>query len=113
MPIFSDILKAVDALLEADPGSTGESIAQQLGIGRTPLSYAVRLYSGLTLVNYIRQWRLRRAKQLLHDHSVTYRDVARRCGFHTVHDLSAFLMRMIKCTAYEYREHRSNGHRKL
>ncbi len=108
IPILCDILP----LLRSSPGITVTEISARLGLKRKPLSYIVKIHTGLPLETVLKQWRLMQVKQRLNDPHLSYESVANHCGFSSVQAMSKFLDRMIHLTAYEYREGRSNGHRK-
>lgn len=110
-PIETPILKDVISLLQSNPGITIKQISARLGLNRNALSFSVKMLTGLTLVAFLKQWRLMLVKELLSDQSLSYEEVACHCGFSTVHNMSKFIDRMIHLTAYEYREGKSNGHR--
>ena len=105
------ILENVLNTLKEIPGLTVKEMAARLGMTPDQLSYTIRSLTGQPLNLFIRQWRLRRIRELLDDEELSYTEVARRCGFTSVQAMSKFLDRWTKRTAYEYRVGKSNGHR--
>ena len=110
-PVEIPILKDLISLLKSTPGITIKQISARLGLNRNALSFSVKMLTGLTLVAFLKQWRLMYIIELLNDPHLSYESVASHCGFSTVHNMSKFIDRMIHLTAYEYREGKSNGHR--
>ena len=107
-PTFLDEL---DEAIRASPGITVKELAERFGTKPDPLSNTVKTLTGTTLSPYLKQKRLDLIIRLLTDPHLTYEEVAKASGFTTVQTLSRFLMRMIRRTAFEYREGHSNGHR--
>ena len=105
------ILKDVTRYLVRSPGINGKTLAKVLDVKRSALSGAIQLLTGDTLNDLLKKWKLLHAMYLLSNTTLSYDDVAHLCGFSGNRTLSRFMERMIKCTAYEYREGRSNGHR--
>ena len=105
------ILKNVVPYLVRSPGINGKTLAKLLDVKRSALSGAIQLLTGDTLNDLLKKWKLLHAMYLLSNTTLSYDDVAHLCGFSGNRTLSRFMERMIKCTAYEYREGRSNGHR--
>ena len=107
IPILKDIVQ----YLVRSPGISGKTLAKLLDVQRSALSSAIQLLTGETLNDMLKEWKLLHAMYLLRNTTLSYDDVANLCGFSGNRTLSRFLERMIKCTAYEYREGKSNGHR--
>ena len=105
------ILKDVTRYLVRSPGINGKTLAKVLDVKRSALSGAIQLLTGDTLNDLLKKWKLLHAMYLLRNTTLSYDDVANLCGFSGNRTLSRFMERMIKCTAYEYREGKSNGHR--
>ena len=107
IPILKDIVQ----YLVRSPGISGKTLAKLLDVQRSALSSAIQLLTGENLNDMLKDWKLLHAMYLLRNTTLSYDDVANLCGFSGNRTLSRFLERMIKCTAYEYREGKSNGHR--
>lgn len=107
IPILQEIVPYLTRL----PGINGKTLAKVLGVKRSALSNAVQLLTGETLNDLLKHWKLLTAMHLLRNTSLPYKEVAKRCGYKTINALSKFMERMIKCTAYEYRENRTHGNR--
>ena len=109
--VDTPILKDVTPYLVRSPGINGKTLAKVLKVKRSALSNAVQLLTGETLNDLMKHWKLLTAMHLLRNTSLPYKEVAKRCGYKTINALSKFMERMIKCTAYEYRENRTHGNR--
>ena len=105
------ILRDVTPYLVRSPGINGKTLAKLLEVKRSALSGAIQMLTGDSLNDMLKEWKLLHAMYLLRNTTLSYDDVANLCGFSGNRTLSRFMERMIKCTAYEYREGRSNGHR--
>ena len=105
------ILKDIVPYLSRSPGVNGKTLAHLLKVKRGVLSNGVQLLTGETLNDLMKHWKLLTAMHLLRNTSLPYKEVAKRCGYKTINALSKFMERMIKCTAYEYRENRTHGNR--
>ena len=109
--VDTPILKEMVPHLSRAPGISGKVLAKLLDVRRSALSNALQLLTGLTLSDMLKQWKLLHAMYLLGYTRLSYEAVAQQCGYKTVHGLSQFMERMIRCTAYEYRENRIHGNR--
>ena len=105
------ILKDVVPYLSRSPSISGKVLAKLLDVKRSALSAAILLLTGMNLNDMLKEWKLLHAMFLLRNTTLSYDDVAHLCGFSGNRTLSRFMERMLKCTAYEYREGKSNGHR--
>ena len=105
------ILKDTVQYLVRSPGISGKTLAKLLDVKRSALSSAILLLTGMNLNDMLKEWKLLHAMYLLRNTTLSYDDVANLCGFSGNRTLSRFMERMLKCTAYEYREGKSNGHR--
>ena len=105
------ILRDVTPYLVRSPGINGKTLAKLLDVKRSALSGAIQLLTGETLNDVLKRWKLLHAMYLLGKTTLSYKDVANLCGYKTINGLSKFMERMIKCTAYEYRENRTHGNR--
>lgn len=110
-PIGIPILADVVYYLKRSPGINGKELAKKLEVKRSYLSHAIEILTGSNLVTLLREWRLLHVKYMLSETSLTYDDIAKRCGFSGNRTMSRFLERYTGCTAFEYRMGRSNGHR--
>ena len=105
------ILKDTVQYLVRSPGISGKTLAMLLDVKRSALSGAIQLLTGETLNDVLKKWKLLHAMYLLGKTTLSYKDVANLCGYKTINGLSKFMERMIRCTAYEYRESRTHGNR--
>lgn len=105
------VLKDVVPYLSRSPGVNGKTLAHLLKVKRGVLSNAIQLLTGVTLNDLLKEWKLLHAMYLLRHTAFSYDDVAKLCGFSGNRTLSRFLERNIKCSAYEYRMGKSNGHK--
>ena len=110
--VETPILKDVVPYLVRSPGINGKTLSKILDVKRSALSGAIQLLTGDTLNDLLKKWKLLHAMYLLSNTTLSYKDVANLCGYKTINGLSKFMERMIKCTAYEYRESRTHGNRK-
>ena len=109
--VDTPIMKDVTPYLVRSPGINGKTLAKLLDVKRSALSGAIQLLTGETLNDVLKKWKLLHAMYLLGKTTLSYKDVANLCGYKTINGLSKFMERMIKCTAYEYRESRTHGNR--
>ena len=109
--VETPILKDVTPYLVRSPGINGKTLSKILDVKRSALSGAIQLLTGDTLNDLLKKWKLLHAMYLLSNTTLSYKDVANLCGYKTINGLSKFMERMIKCTAYEYRESRTHGNR--
>ncbi len=109
--VETPILKDVTPYLVRSPGINGKTLAKILDVKRSALSGAILMLTGDTLNDLLKKWKLLHAMYLLRNTMLSYKDVANLCGYKTINGLSKFMERMIKCTAYEYRESRTHGNR--
>ena len=109
--VETSILKDVTPYLLRSPGINGKTLAKVLDVKRSALSGASQLLTGDTLNDLLKKWKLLHAMFLLSNTTLSYTDIANLCGYKTINGLSKFMERMIKCTAYEYRESRTHGNR--
>lgn len=96
----------VDAVVEyARLGSrlTGEDAATCLNVDQRWLSQSVKIFVGVTLPQFLWQWRLYQALDLLDDESLSYEQVASRTGFASTQHLSDSMFKFFKVTAFQYR----------
>lgn len=107
LPIVDDVLR----IMNYNPVLTPKEVATILDAPKRDLSAAIMLLTGVPLDVFIKECRKRQAIQLLNDTDLDYEDIAHRCGFSSLHNLSLFLNRETGLTAYEWREHCSNLHR--
>ena len=105
------ILKDTVQYLVRSPGISGKTLAKLLDVKRSALSGAIQMLTGETLNDLLKKWKLLHAMYLLGKTTLSYKDVANLCGYKSINGLSKFMERMIRCTAYEYRENRTHGNR--
>ena len=97
---------AVDAVVDyvkRVKSHSAQEVALYLNVDQRYLNETMKLFVGVTLKEFIMQWRMRQALDLLDDESLTVGQVARRCGFRRVKNLIAALHERYGTTPYAYR----------
>ena len=97
---------AVDAVVDyvkRVKSHSAQEVALFLNVDQRYLNETMKLFVGVTLKEFIMQWRMRQAIDLLDDESLTVEQVARRCGFRREKDLIAALHTRYGTTPYAYR----------
>ena len=75
-----------------------EDVAKALGVGYDPLRRAFRTYRGMSLVAWLTEVRLARAKELLRHSPLDQEDIARQCGYGSARYFSAVFSREVGVT---------------
>ena len=78
--IMADVCRLVGDKY-ADSGVRAESIAREIGIGRSELRRCVKEAAGISIEDFIRLVRVRAASRLLAEGTLNVAEVAYRCGF--------------------------------
>lgn len=85
-PQAGGFLSRVSALLEAHLGEDSfgvQQLAREVGLSRSQLHRRIRKLSGKSPSQYIREYRLQRARELLKREDLTAAEIAYRVGFHS------------------------------
>lgn len=101
--IGDTILDPVVEILRKKPVHFAGDVAKLLGVRYRDLSGAVRLLTGQTLDQLIKEWRMMQAVELINRTELDFLTIANRCGFTTVEHLSAALQKKMQKTPYELR----------
>ena len=80
-----------------------ENVAIILKMDQRFLNETMKVFVGVTLQEFILQWRILQAIDLLDDESLSYEQVAHRCGFRRVKNLIATFRARLGTTPYAYR----------
>lgn len=105
------IVDEVVTALRTTSGYNAIDIARHLDAPVRDLNSAIRLLTGVSLDQIVKAWRKQQAICLLSESDTDFEEIAHRCGFKSVHNLSLHLNRETGLTAYEWRNKRSNAHR--
>ena len=60
-----------------------DDLAQRMGYGKTRLFHLFKQHTGLTPNEYLVRYRIDKAKELIRNHSIPIRKIARATGFST------------------------------
>ena len=107
LPLVDDVLR----IMRHNPVFTPQDVATILDVPKRDLSAAIMLLTGQPLNVLMKELRKYQAIDLLNTTDLDGEEIARECGFRSLHNLSLFLDRETGLTAYEWREHCSNRHR--
>jgi len=97
---------AVDAIVDyvkRVKTHSAQGVAFYLNVDQRFLNETMKLFVGVSLKEFIMQWRMHQAIDLLDDESLSYEQVARRCGFRRVKNLIAAIHTRFGTTPYAYR----------
>lgn len=97
------ILDAVIEVIRSSHTLLVNDVAKELGVNRTDLSGAIRLLTGVSLVDMIHEWRLLQAMKLIKETDLDFLSIANTCGFTKAEHLSEALEREHHVTPYELR----------
>lgn len=86
----------------AEPDLTVESICEQLQMSRAGLSKIFKLKTGSTLLEYIHQQRIKRAKRMILE-GIPLDEVASSCGYYSRRSLTEVFKKYVGITPSEYR----------
>lgn len=96
----------VDAIMEyvkCTSSHSGEEAAVCLGVNQRWLSHSIKIFVGVTLSQFILEWRVRQALDLLDNESLSYDEVASRTGFSSYQHFSEAMCKLFGVTPYQYR----------
>ncbi len=82
---------------------SNKSIAEALGYHPNYLSTLVKETAGMSLHNYITDFRLHRAAGLLGSTRLTVAEIAEQCGFTNANHFSALFKKHMSCSPLQYR----------
>ena len=108
---------AVDAIVDyvkRVKSHSAQEVALCLNVDQRYLNETMKLFVGVTLKEFILQWRMLQAIDLLDDESLSVEEVARRCGFKLEKNLIAAFRARYGTTPYAYRNSsvfRNNNYR--
>jgi AraC-like DNA-binding protein len=80
-----------------------QQVADNFGMSRTIFYRRLRAITGLAPVEYVRNFRIRHACQLLHDPKYSIADVAYLCGFGTPQSFNKTFKEVKNCSPGEFR----------
>lgn len=113
-PSGSCILDAVVEALHNSRLRGKAQLAERMGISADDLNGAIRLLTGLRLVDFIEQYRLMQAKEYLRCTDLAPEIIARRCGFESIAAFYRMFRTLTGMCAGDYRrEHRPPDYRDL
>ena len=101
--IGDTILDPVVETLRKKTTSLATDVAKELGVRRTDLTGAIRLLTGSTLEQFIKEWRMLQAVDLISNTDLDFLTIANRCGFSTADHLAVAMQKKLHKTPYEYR----------
>ena len=93
---------AVDAVKRVNSHSA-QQVAFYLNADQRFLNETMKLFVGVSLKEFIMQWRMRQAIDMLDDETLSVEEVARRCGFKREKNLIAAIHARFGTTPYAYR----------
>ena len=102
-PTGESIVDAVVDYVKRVKGHSAEDVAIYLDVNRRKLSGAFELLVGVPLSDFILEWRLMQAVDLLDDETLSVAEVARRTGFKSVNYLTGVFTRRLGTTPLAYR----------
>ena len=97
---------AVDAIVDyvkRVKSHSAQEVALCLNVDQRYLNETMKLFVGVSLKEFIMQWRMRQAIDLLDDENLSVEDVAHRCGFRRDKNLIAAIHARFGTTPYAYR----------
>ena len=97
---------AVDAIVDyvkRVKSHSAQEVALCLNVDQRYLNETMKLFVGVTLKEFIMQWRMLQAIDLLDDESLSVEEVAHRCGFQREKNLIAAIHTRYGTTPYAYR----------
>lgn len=100
------IVDEVVNYLRHSSSHSAHEAADSLGVGQRWLSESMQLFVGLKLQQFIVQWRVLQAFDLLDDMALSFDEVAHRTGFAAHKDLRLAMQRLYQTTPFVYRHER-------
>ncbi len=102
-PVGEIIVDAVVDYVRKVKSHSAEDVANFLRVDRRLLSGVMKVLVGVSLQEFILQWRVLQAIDLLDDKSLSFEEVAHRCGFKRYKNLIATFQSRLGTTPYAYR----------
>ncbi len=102
-PTGEIVVDAVVDYVKRVKSHSAEEVATFLNVDKRLLSGTMKLLVGVTLQEFILQWRVLQAIDLLDDRSLPVEEVAHRCGFKRDKNLIAAFQSRLGTTPYAYR----------
>lgn len=97
------IVDAVVSAIKATSTRLAGDIAAMLGVQQRQLTYAMEMLVGMSLKDFITEWRLLQARDLCLHTDTPLHDVAKRCGYVCYGSLIEACMRRFGTTPYALR----------
>lgn len=105
-PTGNPIVDEVVTYLHSSSSHSASDAANALGVGQRWLTESMQLFVGQKLQQFILQWRVLQAFDLLDDPALTFDEVAHRTGFAAHKDLRLAMQRLYQTTPFVYRHER-------
>lgn len=105
-PSGNFIVDEVVNYLRHTSSHSAHDAADCLGVGQRWLSESMQLFVGQKLQQFILQWRVLQAFDLLDDMTLSFDEVAHRTGFAAHKDLRLAMQRIYQTTPFVYRHER-------
>lgn len=102
-PTGSLVMDAVAQILAEEPGLTTEELAKALGTNNAVLNHLFQFLTGKLTRDFLTEYRLKRACELLACTNLRLEEIARRSGFPSQSDLAKLFKERKQCTPREYR----------
>ncbi|MBP5332349.1 MAG: response regulator [Lachnospiraceae bacterium] len=103
---YGSIVESVEKLIEenySDDELTVSSIAAKVNFSPNHLSMVFRNQTGQTLIKYLTDYRLNKAKELLKCSSLRSSEIAQQCGYKDPHYFSYLFKKTVGMTPTQYR----------
>lgn len=109
--LFCDVLRRLTLFVDAQMNRALriQDIAAHLGLSESHLRKVFREQAGTSLGEYLRRSRLTRGVQLIHHGDLSITEVARHCGFESIHSFSQSFARAIGMPPTAYRKYLQDG----
>ena len=107
--LFADRLESVfsKGKIYLNATLTLNDLARELGTNRTYLSNYLNQQLHTTFYEYVNQWRVRRAKELLRANSLPLEDIALQSGFNSMSSFRRYFIAHTGMSPLEYRKART------
>ena len=103
LPTGSLVMDAVAEALAEEPGLTTDKLAKALGTNSVVLNHIFKFLTGKLTRDFLMEYRLKRACELLACTNLRLEEIAHRSGFPTQAYLSKLFKEQNQCTPREYR----------
>ena len=112
--LFADRLESVfsKGKIYLNATLTLNDLARELGTNRTYLSNYLNQQLHTTFYEYVNQWRVRRAKELLRASSLPLEDIALQSGFNSMSSFRRYFIAHTGMSPLEYRKARTKKKKK-